>query len=440
MNLDRIIHPVKSFADLDDEDVTAFLRDRTFGSENSNLEFKSAFPVGGNKSGARETCQLIVGFLNAEGGLVVYGVSDRVSEPAVAFPDYVSGLTEHPSPEELGQWVKESIYPPVDVPPMHVFSVAGRRVVILKILPGVNKPYCCYDQGSRAVWYFKRTGATTSALTPGEVREFYATAVIEQAAKLLRSGEFSQLATSQAANRRQKVEDHQKRIKPMLENIQDFGFVGIYAVPAAPVTIPWNALEEFVTKHRSHFSEEMSLYSNADTFQDAVSVGYFPRAVRPDVKSTFRITLYQDGMVALDSQADEFMGKYDDKNLNPFWLSYQIQRQLQMSRALLEGLVDAIHFVVDLQHVQDFHMSFQKHLMPGWTGSGYAGSHRAIEVDVAIQDIYPYNDGAKRNIVMPVVRDIMEEVGRIFGYPKVPSGPWDQNGYLMYVKGAERSR
>jgi hypothetical protein len=58
---------------------------------------------------------------------------------------------------------------------------------------------------------------------------------------------------------------------------------------------------------------------------------------------------------------------------------------------------------------------------------------------VVIRETYPY-DGDKRNIAMPVVKDIIGEMARIFGYARVPHGLWDQNDYLMYVKGSENSR
>jgi len=441
MNLDTIIHPVRNFAELKDEDVTAFLCGRESKSEGPYLEFKSEFPRGDKEFDIREICKHIVAFLNAEGGLVVYGVSDRVHYPDVPFPDYIPGLSLLPSPEDVSKWVKERIYPSVEVPQMRVFDVAGRKVAVLEISQPVrNKPYCYYDPISRGTWYFKRTGTGVSTLSPGEIREFYATALIEQAAKFLRSGELTMNAdASQAAARRQRVEAHKEFIKSKLENIQDFGFVGIYALPAQPVTIPWNSLADFVTKHRLDFSEEMRHYPNIEPFQDRVSVGYFPRAIAAEVKSTWRATLYMDGMVAVDSQADEFMGKYDVKNLNPQWLSYQLQRHLQMGRALLEGIVDAVHLIVNLEQIENFHMRLEDSSFRGVIGSAYLGPHKPVEREVALTGIYLY-DSEKRNIVMPDVIKVMEEICRIFGFSAPPPTLWDRNGYLTYVKGLENSR
>ncbi len=45
MELDRIIHDKKNFAELGDIDIETFLRERRFGSEHLSLEFKSEFPA-----------------------------------------------------------------------------------------------------------------------------------------------------------------------------------------------------------------------------------------------------------------------------------------------------------------------------------------------------------------------------------------------------------
>jgi hypothetical protein len=440
MSVDNIIHLVKDLGNIGDGDVTNFLRDRKFGSENSNLEFRATLPVDGGNSDARQICELIVGFLNAEGGVIIIGVSDRINDATVPFPEYVSGLTEPPNPGKLSQLARECISPPVDLP-LRVFNVEGRKVAVLKVPPGDNKPYCYYDPRTHAVWYFVRSGNHIVELAPDEIRELYRASFAKQVDRFLRDTQANgDIWARRMAEWRNRVKAHQRWVKSKLEDPQNFGFVGMYTLPARPVSIPWNSLWEFVSKHRSDFTEEMRLFPNIDTYQNAVSVGYFPRAISADTKSTFRITLYQDGMVALDSQADEFMGEYTAKNLNPFWLAYQTQRHLQMTKALLEELVDAVHFIGDLENVQDFYMSTQDHALRGIGGLHYyVGSHQPIEREVAVREIYPH-DGDKRNIVMPVVKDIMEEVSRIFGYSKAPHGLWDQNDYLMYVRGLENSR
>jgi hypothetical protein len=55
-----------------------------------------------------------------------------------------------------------------------------------------------------------------------------------------------------------------------------------------------------------------------------------------------------------------------------------------------------------------------------------------------MSEIHDY-DGDKRNVVIPIVADMMDEVFRIFGL-SAASGLWDENGRLTYVKGLENQR
>jgi hypothetical protein len=443
MNLDTIIHPVRAFAELDNEDVAAFLRDRTFKSEGPELEVKSSFPSAGKEFDIGEICKDIVAFLNAEGGLIVYGVSDGVNDPNGRFPDYLPGLAHHPSPEDVSRWAKQRIYPPVELPPMRVFDVAGRKVAVLKVPSGIDKPYCRYDPGSHGVWYFKREGDRLFALTPAEIREAYIAALVEQASWLLRSGELTRRATEiQAATRRQRLEAHRSWVKTKLEDPQEFGFVGVYTLPAQPVDIPWRSLREFLTQNRTGFSSELRRSGEPEVLQNGVSVGYFPKAIRQDIKSTYRTTLYVDGLVALDSQADHIMDRGHrmggGKVLHPYWLSYELQRHLQLSRAVLEPWdVDRAEVIVELENIEDFSLAFQGS-SSYVVKSPYSGSHGPIEREIRLSDIYPH-DGEKRNIAIPVVKDIMGEVCRILSEAQPPA-LWDEKGYLTYVKGSESSR
>lgn len=118
MNLDRLIHEAKNFAELTNSDVEDFLRKRPFGSENLNIEFKQEFPQKqqAGRYEIREICKYIVGLSNEEGGLVIYGVSDNIKDPALAYPAYVKGLPHYPTLEDLSSWVNDRIHPLVASP------------------------------------------------------------------------------------------------------------------------------------------------------------------------------------------------------------------------------------------------------------------------------------------------------------------------------------
>src|SRR5690349_1604953 len=117
MELDRLIHEKKHFAELEDADVERFLRERKFKSEHLNIEFKAAFPQKSTrKYDIKKICKYVVGFSNEEGGFVIYGVGDDIRSLSVNYPDYVAGMTEHPSIEDLSLWIKDRIHPLVSSP------------------------------------------------------------------------------------------------------------------------------------------------------------------------------------------------------------------------------------------------------------------------------------------------------------------------------------
>ena len=167
-----------------------------------------------------------------------------------------------------------------------------------------------------------------------------------------------------------------------------------------------------------------------------MTLGYFPSAIRQDIKSTYRVTVYEDGVVALDAQADPLMDK--NRSMHAGWLGYELQRHLQLTKAILKEKVSAIHVMVELEHIEDLPLVFASHFGQ-LTGSTYVGTHEPIERYVPLADVYGY-DGKERNIVIPVVRDIMTEVSRIFGLSQGIPGLWDQNGKLRYVEGLEGQR
>jgi Schlafen, AlbA_2 len=438
MDLDRIIHDKKNFAELSDADVKAFLQFRTFKSEHLNLEFKSEFPQ--KKNGGydiKKICKYIAGFSNEEGGLIVYGVADSIKDPAVNFPAYVVGLSRNPSLEDLSQWIKERIHPLAASPAIRFFDIDGRSVAILKTPSGINQPYCYYDPSEKTVTYFKKTPGGIIDLKPDEIRELYRTNIIEQSRRILRAEELRGEVRDHAANRGPtQWEKHEKLITPKLEDPTGFGLVGIYSHPTTSVDIPVHDLQKFIEQNRFRFAEEIKHLGNVDVFQTGVSVGYFPRAIRREIKSTYRLSLYESGLVAVDAQADIFMDK--DRYIHAGWLTYELQRHLQLAKALLESYASKIVNTVNFRNIEDWSLGFPSQLNT-LLFSKYAGQNEPIQREINLSDIYDAF-GPKRNIVMPPVQDLMEEISRIFGLSKVPAGLWDNSGYLLYVKGLENTR
>ena len=161
--------------------------------------------------------------------------------------------------------------------------------------------------------------------------------------------------------------------------------------------------------------------------------------IRSDVKSTARITLYQDGFSAFDSQADKFMERKSE--LHAGWLLYEIQRHLQLTKALLSDRnINEVRFVFQLDEITAFELVFPtEYGGSGYYTASYSGDHGPIERTLSLTDIHDF-DGKERNLVSPVVKDIMDEIGRIFGLSEAPPRLWDDDDRMTYVKGLENQR
>jgi hypothetical protein len=357
MDLDRLIHEKKHFAELDDADVETFLRERKFGTEHLNIEFKSGFPEKQNsKYEIKKICKYVVGFSNEEGGLVVYGVADDIKTSKSAFPDYVPGLEKHPSIEDLSLWVKERVHPLAASPAIRFFQVATKTVAILKIPSGVSKPYCYSEPDTRSITYFKKTAGGIVELTPDEIREFHRTQILAQSQLIVQVADAQGVLPPPSTRfRPNTIVKHATSVLAKLEDPKDFGLVRIYCRPLERVEIPVANLQKFLQEHGRSFSEAMRYSEKIDVFQNGVSVAYAPTGFRKDAKNTVRVTLYSDGFVAFDALADMFLA--GDRELHSGWLCYELQRQLQLAKAVLKNSnATRVHLELDLEHIEVFQL------------------------------------------------------------------------------------
>lgn len=435
MEIDRILHEKKNFLELNNDDIENFLKTREFNNEHLGLEFKSNFPkFKSGKFNFKKICSYIVGFSNSEGGLIVYGVNNIIRNKKVNFPDYIDGFSSHPSIEDLDVWAKDFICPRIQSTAIRFFKAAGKKIAIIKIPAGVNKPYCYITPSNGGkMTFFAKTAAGLTILKPDQVRNFFRETIIEQSKMVVRAAKVNGRESNNNA-----IGVHQSFILPKLEDYKNFGHIAIYCYPNDDLNIPIDDLKNFVVEHRYDFSEAMRFYPRVEFFQNGIFVGYYPRSIREDIKSTERITFYKNGFVAFDSQVDFLMDR--DGRFHQYWFSYELQRQLQLSKAILEKYgVEKITIFVDLKFIEKFFMKseepYSKGILP------YSGSHKPIIKDnVNLSEINSFDNKEKKNVVSPLVKEIMDEVSRIFGASKTLSGVWDENGYLTYVKGLEHLR
>jgi hypothetical protein len=197
-------------------------------------------------------------------------------DPSTRYPDYIKGLQNHPTLEDLSQWARERVHPLIGSPSIRFFAIAGQKVAILKIPAGVNKPYCYYEPSTKGVTYFKKTSGGIAELTPDEIRELHRTQMLNQAVRLLRAAETQgTIPAAGATPQREMLERHKQAVAPKLENPKDFGLVGIYCLPLSSVEIPTDKLSQFLEMHRFHLSELMRHFPEIEVFQNGVSVWGF---------------------------------------------------------------------------------------------------------------------------------------------------------------------
>ncbi len=235
----------------------------------------------------------------------------------------------------------------------------------------------------------------------------------------------------------QRLRKHREIILPKLESVKEYGLLEIGCSPIQHAEIPISNLEEFLQRNRLQFSESMRHFGAVEIAQSAVAVGYSPRGIRADTKNTVRFTFYRDGMVVFDGLPDTFLGK--DRRLHAGWVAYELQRQLQLAKAVLkDSEVRAIMVVIRLEHIHSLPMGFPAPDGQWMQDHRYVGPHEPISRVIKLSEIHDH-DGEMRNTVMPAVVDIMDEISRIYGQSKARN-LWDENGTLLYVRGLEKQR
>ena len=124
--------------------------------ENRKLEFKREFPA---KSNLLKT---IVAFANGAGGELILGVSDDDRK--------IIGINEPLLLEEkISSLIYDSIYPAIS-PYISILNVQGSELLIVRILPGSNKPYYIKSMGIEKGVYV-RIGSTNRRATPEIIDE-----------------------------------------------------------------------------------------------------------------------------------------------------------------------------------------------------------------------------------------------------------------------------
>jgi predicted HTH transcriptional regulator len=136
---------------------TLELIERINNGEDSFTQFKrEAIP-------AKELAKEFVAFLNAEGGILVFGVDDKTGDIRGLSFGEIEKLGQ-----DIGNCANENVKPPVH-PIVENFSIGEKRVVVVYISKGTSKPYAT-SSGD----YYIKSSSDKKKISHEELRRLFA--------------------------------------------------------------------------------------------------------------------------------------------------------------------------------------------------------------------------------------------------------------------------
>ena len=132
-----------------EEEIEALIR----RGENEHVEFKSKI---GQEAKLVET---VVSFSNGEGGIILIGIDDAGN---------AVGCEEGNAENSLRNVLRRHCEPPIN-PLVEEREAFGKRIVVMRVREGTDKPYTLRDKG-----VIVRAGSTDRVATRDELDAFYA--------------------------------------------------------------------------------------------------------------------------------------------------------------------------------------------------------------------------------------------------------------------------
>lgn len=120
--------------------------------ENSYIEFKE------ENIRAKELAEEIVAFSNSEGGVILLGVDDEGN---------IKGVEEYKIEETIMNICRNSCIPHV-VPLLEIIEVENKRIIVITVPKGCNKPYYTIDHK-----YYIRVGTTKRIASKEELLRLF---------------------------------------------------------------------------------------------------------------------------------------------------------------------------------------------------------------------------------------------------------------------------
>jgi hypothetical protein len=131
--------------------------------EGPDLEFKQGLP-GSTDVAKRNVLKTVAAFANANGGTIVFGIDAN----EVTLVD-LSLSADGGARDRLGDLVRRIVIPTPDFE-VRLRDVNGKRLMVLTVRPGSEKPYGLRFGEDKQLEFFVRRGANTYPATQAEIR------------------------------------------------------------------------------------------------------------------------------------------------------------------------------------------------------------------------------------------------------------------------------
>jgi len=132
------------------------LNQRISNGEDSYTQFKT------NITNSDKLAQELVAFSNANGGLLIVGVSDDSKIIGVTSDD-IKRLNQL-----IGNVINANVIPPI-YPLVKIENIEDKKVVVIEVAEGVNKPY-----STNGGIYLTKAGSDKRKISPQELRRLFA--------------------------------------------------------------------------------------------------------------------------------------------------------------------------------------------------------------------------------------------------------------------------
>ena len=127
--------------------------------ESKNVEFKVALPEKSIKY-----MKTVVAFANGQGGRIIFGVQDDTCK-IVGIPNEIVFKTM----DAITNAISDSCEPTI-VPDISLQEIEGKTLIVVEIVPGMQRPYYIKSSGIQQ-GTFMRIGGTTRSIEPYMLRE-----------------------------------------------------------------------------------------------------------------------------------------------------------------------------------------------------------------------------------------------------------------------------